>query len=335
MHAPHSGTDATRSALSIVVPVYNEEEVLPAFHERMVTVLASIPMDAEIVYINDGSSDRTLEIIQDLRRRDPRVAIINLSRNFGKEIALSAGLDLCRGDAAIIIDADLQDPPELIPVLIDEWRQGFDVVYAKRLRRGGESGLRRLTAHLFYRVMGRVSQGSVPEDTGDFRLLSRRAVDSLRRLREHHRFMKGLFSWIGYPQKAVSYQRDPRSAGSSKWDYWKLWNFALEGLTSFTITPLKVATYVGLTVALLAFAFAIVIIYRTLVYGDPVPGYPSLMVVVLLLGGVQLIGLGIMGEYVGRMFVETKNRPLYLVAEFMPSSLPEIRDTADSRRWSP
>jgi len=316
---PNRDGEAPPRILSIIVPAYNEQEVLPAFHQRIAAVLAGIAMDAEIIYINDGSRDATLSVLENLRAGDPRVAIIDLSRNYGKEIAMSAGLDLCCGDAVVVIDADLQDPPELIPALIEQWRQGFDVVYAKRFGREGETRFKKLTAHLFYRLIQRVSRVSIPEDTGDFRLLSRRAVESLKRLREQHRFMKGLFAWIGYPQKAVLYRRDPRLAGETKWNYWKLWNFALEGITSFTVAPLKIATYAGLTVAFFSFLFGILIIYRTLVFGDPVRGYPSLMVVVLFLSGVQLIALGIMGEYLGRMFDETKNRPLYLVTEFLPA----------------
>lgn len=317
---PGDTGEGRQQILSILVPAYNEQEVLPAFHERMSAVLAQIAMDAEIVYINDGSRDGTLKVLQELREQDPRIAVIDLSRNYGKEIAMSAGLDLCSGDAVVVIDADLQDPPELIPTLIEEWRHGFDVVYAQRIVREGETPFKKLTAHLFYRLIQRVSRVRIPEDTGDFRLLSRRAVDSLKLLREQHRFMKGLFAWIGYPQKAVPYRRDPRFAGETKWNYWKLWNFALEGITSFTVAPLKIATYAGLTVAMLAFAFGLFIIYRTLAYGDPVRGYPSLMVVVLFLSGVQLIALGIMGEYLGRMFDETKNRPLFLVTQFLPAA---------------
>lgn len=310
--------------LSVVVPAYNEAEVLPAFHERLAAVLAGLRIEAEIVYVNDGSTDRTLETMNTLRATDPRVAIVDLSRNFGKEVALSAGLDHALGDAVVVIDADLQDPPELIPDLVGEWQGGYDNVYAKRIAREGETLLKRATASVFYRLIQSVSRVTIPEDTGDFRLLSRRAVDSLKQLREQHRFMKGLFAWIGYPQKAVLYRRDPRFAGETKWNYWRLWNFAIEGITSFTIAPLKIATYLGGIVALAAFSFATLIIYRTLVYGEPVRGYPSLMVVVLFLGGVQLIGIGIIGEYLGRMFDETKQRPLYFVNCHQPSS-PNLR----------
>lgn len=306
--------------LSVVVPVYNEHEVLGEFHRRLSAVLGTIPADVEIVYVNDGSRDDSISVLNQLRTADSRVTLIDLSRNFGKEIALSAGLDYARGAAVVVIDADLQDPPELIPELIREWEAGFDVVFAQRTSREGESWLKLITASLFYRIIRRVTEIQIPEDAGDFRLLSRRAVDALKQLREQHRFMKGLFAWIGYPQKAVPYRRDKRFAGTTKWNYWKLWTLALEGFTSFTVAPLKIATYVGVLVALLAFVFAIFIVYKTLVYGDPVAGYPSLMVAVLFLGGIQLMALGVIGEYLGRMFTETKRRPLYLVKEYHPKN---------------
>lgn len=306
--------------LSVVVPAFNEAEGLARFHERLSAVLQDVPLQAEIVYVNDGSNDATLEILRNVAVTDGRVAIVNLSRNFGKEIALTAGLDHASGDAVVVIDADLQDPPELIPELIRRWREGYDVVYAKRTARDGESWLKKLTAFAFYRVIQRVSRVRIPQDTGDFRLLSRRAIVALGKLREQHRFMKGLFSWIGYPQVAVPYRREQRYAGKTEWSYWRLWNFALEGITSFTTAPLRLATYLGLVTALAAFAYAAIVIYKTLMFGDPVRGYPSLMVVVLFLGGVQLISIGILGEYIGRMFDETKNRPLYLVQEYRPAN---------------
>jgi len=316
-----AGLARSGCAISIVVPAYNEAEVLPEFHRRTVEVLAGLPGAAEIVYVNDGSSDATLEVLQTLRAGDRRVTIVDLSRNFGKEIALTAGIDHAVGEAVVVIDADLQDPPELIPELIREWRSGYDVVYAKRSGREGETLVKRLTAHAFYRVIQRVSRVKIPADTGDFRLLSRRAVEALRQLREQHRFMKGLFAWIGYPQKAVLYRREPRFAGTTKWNYWRLWNFAVEGFTSFTTAPLKVATYLGLAVALVSFVFAAWVVYKTIMFGDPVRGYPSLMVVILFLGGVQLLFIGVIGEYLGRMFDETKRRPLYLVGGYEPSDL--------------
>jgi glycosyltransferase involved in cell wall biosynthesis len=316
-------------SLSVVVPAFNEEAVLQELHRRLTTVLASLPADWEIVYVNDGSTDHTLEVMTSFN--DPRVAVIDLSRNFGKEIAMTAGLDHARGEAVVVIDADLQDPPELIPELVAKWSEGYDVVYARRIAREGETLLKKSTARLFYRVIQSISRVRIPEDTGDFRLLSRRAVEALRLLREQHRFMKGLFAWIGYPQVAVYYRRDPRFAGKTKWNYWKLWNFALEGITSFSIAPLKIATYVGLMTAFGAFAYAALIIYKTLAYGEPVRGYPSLMVVVLFLGGVQLIGIGMLGEYLGRMFNETKRRPLYLINRYQPASSGVTPDLAGSK----
>lgn len=305
--------------LSVIVPAYNEQEVLPEFHERLSAVLDRLDTKVEILYVNDGSRDGTLAVLQRLRAGDPRIAIVDLSRNFGKEIAVTAGLDYSKGAAVVLIDADLQDPPELIPQFIDEWRNGYDVVYATRMSREGESGLKKATAYIFYRVINQISRVKIPADTGDYRLLSRRAVDALGKLREQHRFMKGLFTWIGYPQKGIPYHRESRYAGTTKWNYWNLWNFALEGITSFTIGPLKMATYLGLATAVVAFIYAGVVIAKTLLYGDPVAGYPSLMVVILFLGGVQLITVGIMGEYIGRMFDESKRRPLYFVNTYDPA----------------
>lgn len=302
--------------LSVIVPAYNEAEVLDELHRRLAAVIDGLGVTAEVIYVNDGSRDATLDILYRLRTADPRVAVLNLSRNFGKEIAMTAGLDHSRGEATVIIDADLQDPPELIPELMARWGQGYDVVYATRLSRDGESFLKKLSARYFYRVVGGMSPIEIPKDTGDFRLLSRRAVDALCRLREQHRFMKGLFAWIGYRQTAVTYHRDRRSAGATKWNYHKLWGFAIEGITSFSTAPLKVASYVGLVTAMTAFIYASWIIYKTLRYGDPVAGYPSLMVAVLFLGGVQLAAIGVLGEYLGRMFNETKGRPLYLVETY-------------------
>jgi glycosyltransferase involved in cell wall biosynthesis len=307
-------------ALSVVVPAYNEQQVLPEFHRRLAEVMNALTPRWEVIYVNDGSSDATPLVLAALAQGDTHVTLINLSRNFGKEIAMTAGLDQARGDASIVIDADLQDPPELIREFVRVWRdEGVDVVYGKRRTRSGESALKKLTAHVFYRLIQRVSRVRIPEDTGDFRLMSRRAVVALRGLREHNRFMKGLFAWIGFPQRAVTYDRDARFAGHSKFNYWKLWNFALEGITSFTTAPLKLATYLGLSVALLAFIFGAWIVARTLLYGNPVAGYPSLVVIILFLGGVQLSFIGILGEYVGRMFDESKQRPLYVIQDLLPA----------------
>ncbi len=309
--------------LSVVVPLYNEANILTIFHERLTAVLETLlettAISSEIIYVNDGSTDASATVLDILKTQHPNMAIVDLSRNFGKEIALSAGLDYTQGDAVIVIDSDLQDPPELIPKLIEQWQEGYDVVFAKRTSRAGESWAKKHSAQLFYRVLQKISPIHIPVDTGDFRLLSRRAVNALKNLRETHRYMKGLFSWVGFPQTAVPYERDARFGGESKFNYWKLWNLAIEGITSFSIAPLKLATYFGFATACASFIYALVIIYKTLMYGEPVQGYPSLMVVMLFLGGIQLITLGIIGEYLGRTFVETKRRPLYLVKNYCPS----------------
>jgi glycosyltransferase involved in cell wall biosynthesis len=299
--------------LSIIIPAYNEEEVLGEFYRRIIDVLSKIDLPYELVFVNDGSKDRTLHLLEGLSQQDEHVVIIDLSRNFGKEIAVSAGIDFCRGDAVVIIDADLQDPPELIPELIEKWRLGYDNVYAQRISREGESKLKKLTAYLFYRSIRGMTHIDIPADTGDFRLLSRRAIDALKQLPERNRFMKGLYAWIGYSAIAVEYHRDSRYAGKTKWNYWKLWNFALEGITSFTEVPLKLASYVGGLMAFSAFCYGTYIIIKTVILGNDVPGYPSLIVTILFLGGIQLIFIGVLGEYLGRAFAEIKQRPLYFV----------------------
>lgn len=309
------------STLSVIVPAYNEAEVLPELNRRLLAALSGLDEDSEIIYVNDGSKDETLAVLTELAESHPEISVLDFSRNFGKEIALTAGLDYSCGDAVVIIDADLQDPPELIPDMVKLWQDGYDVVYAKRKLRYGETWIKRTTAKLFYKLIHYISSVEIPEDTGDFRLMSRRAVLALSRLRERHRFMKGLFAWIGFPQTAIAYNRDPRFAGQTKWNYWRLWNFALDGITSFTTIPLKLASYIGLITAIIGFMYAAWIIYKTLMYGDPVAGYPSLMVVILCLGGIQLVGIGILGEYLARMFDETKQRPLYLVKGYKPSAL--------------
>ncbi len=314
---PHFHRNAP-PVFSIVVPAFNEAEGLMAFHRRLSAAME--PLAAwEVIYVDDGSIDSTRDVVELLRRDDPRIALVSLSRNFGKEIATTAGLDHARGQAVIVIDADLQDPPELIPELAAAWRQGFDMVCARRRVREGETPLKKFTAHVFYRLMRHTGRVRLPEDTGDFRLMSRRVVDAVCKLREQHRFMKGLFAWVGFPSTTILYDRAPRNAGATKWNYWNLWNFALEGITSFTVMPLKVATYAGLAVALLSVIFGAQVIVKTLLFGNPVAGYPSLMTVILFLGGVQLMTLGVIGEYLGRVFNETKQRPLYLVDRFQPS----------------
>ncbi|MHB8472634.1 MAG: glycosyltransferase family 2 protein [Gammaproteobacteria bacterium] len=320
MSTPNAGHVPPLTLLSVVAPARDEQDVLVEFHARLTPVLDSLTANWEIIYVNDGSTDSTLALMESLHATDARVAIVDLSRSFGKEIALSAGLDHARGDAVIVIDTDLQDPPELIPELIQQWQSGHDVVYAQRRTRAGESMLRCATAHVFYRLLQHAGRVQVPIDTGDFRLLSRRAVDALKQLREQHRYMKGLFAWIGYPQIAVPYEREARFAGQTKWNYRALVHLAMEGITSFTTRPLRLATYLGLISAAVAFVYGTVMIVKTLIYGNAVPGYPSLMVVVLFLGGVQLVAIGIMGEYLGRMFDESKQRPLYFVKRYIPAA---------------
>jgi len=308
-----------RQTLAVVVPAYNEGDGLREFHRRLSAVLDGLDLDAGVIYVDDGSRDTTWAVMQALAAADRRVATLRLSRNFGKEIALTAGLDYADADAVIVIDADLQDPPEVIAQFVARWREGYDVVYGTRGERAGETWLKRITASLFYRVIGRMSATPIPADTGDFRLLSRRAHVALKGLRERHRFMKGLFAWVGFRQCALVYQRDPRHAGESKFNYWKLWNFALEGITSFSAAPLKLATYVGVVTALVAFLFGVWVVAKAALFGDAVRGYPSLMAVMLFLGGLQLLALGIIGEYLGRLFMEAKQRPLYLLDAVEPA----------------
>ena len=307
--------------LSVVIPVFNEAPVLEACYQRLVAAPGSLSMRLEFVFVDDGSSDGSVQLLTDLRSRDARIALVELSRNFGKEVALTAGLDHAAGDAVIIIDADLQDPPELIPDFVAAWQEGYDVVYGQRASRAGESWLKLKTASWFYRVMNALSDVPIPNDTGDFRLLSRRAVGALGELREKHRYMKGLYAWIGFPQKALRYHREPRAAGETKWNYWRLWNFALEGITSFSTAPLRFATYLGAVTSLAAFLYAIFVLFRTLILGNPVPGYPSLIVIMLFLGGVQLLCLGIIGEYLGRTYGESKSRSLYFTKGNHPAAL--------------
>ena len=316
---------------SVIVPAYNEEAVIGLFHQQMSNVFDTlINYRCEMIFVDDGSTDLTRLNIETLFLTDKRVCCISLSRNFGTEAAMTAGLDLAQGDAVAIFDVDLQDPPSLLLQFVEKWESGFDVVYARRTHRDGESYMKKATAATFYRLMNKISKVNIPADTGDCRLMSRRVVQSLCRLREHHRFMKGLFAWVGYPAVAVDYRRDPRAAGVTKFNYWKLWNFALEGITSFTVAPLKFATYIGTFVAATSFFMGIWIILKTLIWGEVARGYPTLMVTTLFLGGVQLFFIGIIGEYLGRIFGETKHRPLYLVASYRPSTIGYSERSKDS-----
>lgn len=324
----HERLDTARSncQLSVVVPVFNEEKVLSLFHDRLITVLSKCAQSYEVVYVDDGSSDGTSALLEGLRQADASVGVARLSRNFGKERAMTAGLELASGEAVVILDADLQDPPELIPSMLEAWRAGADVVNMQRDGREGETAVKKTTAHFFYRIINRLSDVAIPNDVGDFRLFSRRAVDALNRLPESNRFMKGLFAWIGFPQVTLKYRRHARAAGVSKWPYWKLWNFALEGITSFSTVPLRVATYVGFLSASGAFLYALYFFIKTELWGEAVKGFPTLVEVMLLLGGLQLMAIGIVGEYVGRIYLETKRRPLYLLDSFKPATSTDHSD---------
>jgi glycosyltransferase involved in cell wall biosynthesis len=328
MQESQTRTSTGRPLVSVVVPIFNEENGIVQLHEEIRHALDNSGVSAEIIYVNDGSTDSSMGQLRDLYARDPDVVIVSLSRNFGKEIALTAGLDRAGGDAVVILDADLQDPPRLIPEMIRIWQQGHDVVYGKRSNRKGEGPFKKSTSFLFYRVIQRLSKVWIPEDTGDFRLMSRRAVNAVLAMHERRRFMKGLFAWIGYSQVPLEYERDPRVTGRSKWNYWRLWDLAVEGVTSFTTVPLRLVSYLGLFVSLGAIIYALVVVYKAVFFGEEVRGYPSMMVVILLLGGVQLLGIGVLGEYLGRTYEESKRRPLYLVEE-------ELRHSAKREAKSP
>lgn len=310
-------THLGKQLLSILVPCYNEEAVLPAFYQRTSQVIADIPRyDFQFIFVNDGSKDHTLDVMRELREKDSRVSYVNLSRNFGKEIAMIAGIDYLTGDAAIIMDADLQDPPELIPEMIYWWEKGYQDVSAKRRSRAGESFFKKWSSHAFYTLLQKVSDVPMQRDVGDFRLLDRQCLNALRLMRESQRYTKGLFSWIGFEKKEILFDRDARAAGKTKWNYWKLFNLAIEGITSFTIAPLRTSAFVGCILALISILYMLFIVIRTIIYGDDVPGYPSLISIVLFVGGIQLFFLGVIGEYLGRIFNESKSRPLYLVQDF-------------------
>lgn len=316
---------ARRPTVSIVTPFYNEEDGVDLFHGILCGIFARLPdLDFELVCVNDGSHDQTLPRLIALAHRDARVKVVELSRNFGKEAALTAGIDVALGDAVIPIDSDLQDPPELIPIMLEQWQLGFEVVLAYRKDRQTDSMMKRKTAEMFYRVHNLLSHVKIPENVGDFRLMDRVVVDALKRLPERQRFMKGLFAWVGFQTTMIEYVRENRATGKTKFSGWKLWNFALEGITSFSNIPLKIWSYVGLAGALATLSYAIFIILRTLIFGKDLPGYASLLVAILFFGSIQLIGIGILGEYVGRIYEEAKQRPIYLVKKI--HSKPPPRD---------
>jgi glycosyltransferase involved in cell wall biosynthesis len=299
-------------ALSVVVPCFNEEDALDHFWRTIVPHLDALPVDWNVVFVNDGSSDRTLLKLLQMHEADPRARVVDLTRNFGKEAAMTAGLDHAHGDMVVVMDVDLQDPPELLPQMVELWWQGYDVVVARRVSRLDDTHMKRVSAGQFYRVFNRISPSKIPADVGDFRLMDKRVITALRKLPERVRFMKGLFAWVGYQTAMVDYERPVRQAGSTKFNYWRLWNFALDGITSFSTLPLRIWSYFGIVVAGIAFFYGVIIIARTLILGIDVPGYASLLVATLFLGGMQLVGLGIIGEYLGRVYSETKHRPVYL-----------------------
>lgn len=303
--------------LSIVIPMYNEEESLPYLYKRLIALGEQIDnYELEFLFVNDGSKDNSLELVKGFRINDERVCYLNLSRNFGKEIAMGAAFDYVTGDAVVIIDADLQDPPELIINMLKYYEEGYDDVYAKRRSRDGESWLKKFTSKTFYKILSKVSSVPIQKDTGDFRLLSRRAIEALRSFPEKQRYTKGMFSLIGFKKKEVEFDRDARVAGKTKWNYFKLIDLAIEGITSFTIAPLRIATIMGIISAFIAFIYIIYIVIRTMAFGIDVPGYASIICFTLMIGGIQLISLGIIGEYLGRIFIEVKNRPLYFIDEY-------------------
>ena len=303
--------------LSIIIPMYNEEESLPYLYQRLTTLGEQIDnYEIEFLFVNDGSKDKSLDIVKSFRNNDKRVCYLNLSRNFGKEVAMGAAFDYVTGDAVVIIDADLQDPPELIIEMLKYYEEGYDDVYAKRRSRDGESWLKKFTSKAFYKILSNISSVPIQKDTGDFRLLSRRAIEALRKFPEKQRYTKGMFSLIGFKKKEVEFDRDSRVAGKTKWNYFKLIDLAIDGITSFTTAPLRIATFMGILSALVAFIYIVYIVVRTIILGIDVPGYASIICFILMIGGIQLISLGVIGEYLGRIFIEVKNRPLYFVEEY-------------------
>lgn len=303
--------------ITILIPCFNEENSLDLLYERLRNMTSQLSQYRfQILLVNDGSKDNSLAKMQELHTKDSTVSYLSLSRNFGKENAMLAGLDFAEGDAVILLDADLQDPPELIPQMIEEWEKGYDDVYARRRSRAGETWFKKASAYWYYRILQKFADIDIPSDVGDFRLLDRQAVDALCSLRERQRYTKGLFSWIGYNKKELLFDREPRAAGNSKMNFLKLFGLAVDGITSFSVAPLRLASVLGIIISTIAFVYLIFVIAKTLLFGDPVAGYPSMISIILFMGGIQLIVLGIIGEYVGRIFYESKRRPDYLVSEY-------------------
>lgn len=303
--------------ISIIIPAYNEEESLPFLYERLEKLMNEIKeYEFEVLFVNDGSKDKTIELIKEMREKDNRICYVDFSRNFGKEIAMLAGLDYAKGDAVIFMDADLQDPPELIPELIKYWEEGYDDVYARRKSREGETWLKKFTSKMYYKVLQSLTRVQIQKDTGDFRLLDKRCVNALKKLRESQRCSKSMFSWIGYKKKEVMYDRDPRIAGKTKWNYFKLIDLAIDGITSFTTSPLRVSTYLAIPTFLTLFIYFIYVIIKCCVTGVVIQAFQAIILLILFFSGVQIMLFGIVGEYLGRIFNETKNRPLYFVNEY-------------------
>lgn len=303
--------------ISIIIPAYNEQESLPILYERLTKLMENLNnYDFEILFVNDGSKDKTIEIIKELREKDERICYVDFARNFGKEIAMIAGLDYAIGDCVIFMDADLQDPPELVPELVKYWEEGYDDVYAKRKSRKGETWLKKFTSKMYYKVLQHITRVEIQEDTGDFRLLDRRCVNALKKLRESQRNTKSMFSWIGYKKKEVLYDRDPRVAGSTKWNYGKLMDLAIDGITSLTTSPLRISTFIAIPTFMVLFGYFVYVIAKCFVVDQPIQAYQSIILLILFFSGIQILLFGIVGEYLGRIFNETKNRPLYLVNEY-------------------
>ena len=303
--------------VSLLIPAYNEEKVLQLLYQRIKAIIDNLNQyEWEVLFINDGCRDSTLAVLYSIRNQDNRINVLDLSRNYGKEVAMLAGFDYVKGDAVIILDADLQDPPELIPQMLEQWELGYDDVYAKRNSRKGETFIKKKTSQWFYKILQKSTDIPIQLNTGDFRLLDKSCVKALKQIREANRYTKGMFSWIGYNKKEILFDRDPRAAGETKWNYLKLFSLAIEGITSFTTKPLRISTFIGGIISVLSFIYAIYMLYDTIVYGNDVKGYPSLLVTILFLGGIQLLSLGILGEYIARIFIETKNRPTYFARTY-------------------
>ena len=303
--------------VSLLIPAYNEEKVLQLLYQRIKAIIDNLyQYEWEVLFINDGSRVNTLAVLYSIRNQDNRINVLDLSRNYGKEVAMLAGFDYVKGDAVIILDADLQDPPELIPQMLEQWELGYDDVYAKRNSRKGETFIKKKTSQWFYKILQKSTDIPIQLNTGDFRLLDKSCVQALKQIREANRYTKGMFSWIGYNKKEILFDRDPRAAGETKWNYLKLFSLAIEGITSFTTKPLRISTFIGGIISVLSFIYAIYMLYDTIVYGNDVKGYPSLLVTILFLGGIQLLSLGILGEYIARIFIETKNRPTYFARTY-------------------